>query len=171
MTIHEEEKKTQGQEQQVECEICYEDRSLDDFRVMKPCAHKMCVSCMKEMVKRQEVKCPMCRQEFDLERHTSDLWVPPVLPSMSEIYGDLFGGRRSTTMIELLHHLSPSQNPMIVQMVQGRTPGSVQPRTIQEIVRGGSAESVQPPTIQAIVRGDPSSVSIAFTIEEIARGI
>lgn len=52
-----------------ECCVCYEETDKENFKVLSPCNHEICSTCMREYIKRLVSTCPMCRSDFNIFEH------------------------------------------------------------------------------------------------------
>ena len=59
-----------------ECSVCLREYANKDGRKPKllPCSHTVCISCLKLLVKEEEVQCPECRDVSDLPEDGPDAY-------------------------------------------------------------------------------------------------
>lgn len=49
-----------------ECCVCLESYPDENFKKLRPCFHKMCLTCIDEFIRIGEDRCPLCRSVFGL---------------------------------------------------------------------------------------------------------
>jgi len=59
-----------------ECCVCLDIFRKDDLRTLVPCQHLLCEKCTKKHIQLRIDKCPLCRETFNLEQHSSELQEP-----------------------------------------------------------------------------------------------
>lgn len=60
-------------ESEHECCVCLDMFRKDDVRTLVPCQHLLCEQCTRKHIQRRIDKCPLCRETFNLEQHSSEL--------------------------------------------------------------------------------------------------